>query len=93
MPSLSGTTTAKEEIARLQKRAGELETEAARADDLNKRLAERDQEIERLRKAAADRETLAGKVAGLTEKLERAKQRVAALTEALFEALFSIPPP
>ncbi len=80
---MSGTTTAKEEIARLQKRAGELETEAARADDLNKRLAERDQEIERLRKAAADRETLAGKVAGLTEKLERAKQRVAALTEEL----------
>lgn len=80
---MSGTTTAKEEIARLQKRAGELETEAARAEDLNKRLVERDQEIERLRKAAADRETLAGKVAGLTEKLERAKQRVAALTEEL----------
>ena len=80
---MSGTTTAKEEIARLQKRAGELETEAARTEDLNKRLAERDTEIERLRKASADRENLAGKVSGLTDKLERAKQRVAALTEEL----------
>ncbi|HJU03605.1 MAG TPA: OmpA family protein [Nitrospiraceae bacterium] len=80
---MNGTTTAKEEIARLQKRAGELETEAARADDLAKRLGERDQEIERLRKAAADRESLSNKVAALTDKLERSKQRVTALTEEL----------
>ncbi|MGH7230868.1 MAG: OmpA family protein [Nitrospiraceae bacterium] len=80
---MSGTTTAKEEIARLQKRSGELETEAARTEDLAKRLAERDQEIERLRKAAADRESLANKIGGLTEKLERSKQRVTALTEEL----------
>ena len=80
---MSGTTTAKEEIARLQKRAGELETEAARTEDLVKRLAERDQEIERLRKAAADRESLANKVGGLTDKLDRAKGRVATFTEEL----------
>jgi chemotaxis protein MotB len=80
---MSGTTTAKEEIARLQKHAGELETEAARAEDLAKRLAERDQEIERLRKAAADRESLANKITALTDKLERAKQQVTSLTEEL----------
>ena len=80
---MSGTTTAKEEIARLQKRAGELESEMARVDDLTKRLAQRDQDIERLRKAAGERETLASKVAALTDKLERAKQRVAALTDEL----------
>jgi chromosome segregation ATPase len=80
---MSGTTTAKEEIARLQKHAGELETEAARADDLTKRLAERDQEIERLRKNVADRETLANKVTALTDKLERAKQQVTSLTDEL----------
>ena len=52
---MSGTTTAKEEIARLQKHAGELETEAARAEDLAKRLAERDKKssaCERLRPIA-----------------------------------------
>jgi chemotaxis protein MotB len=80
---MSGTTTAKEEIARLQKRASELETEAKRAEDLVKRLAERDQEIERLRKATADREGLANKVSGLTKESERLKQRLAALTEEL----------
>jgi chemotaxis protein MotB len=80
---MSGTTTAKEEIARLQKRAGELETQAARAEDLAKRLAERDQEIDRLRKIAADHESLTAKVGGLTKELDRAKQRVSALTEEL----------
>jgi len=80
---MSGTTTTKEEIARLQKHAAELETEAARAEDLAKRLAERDQEIERLRKSVADKESLANKVAGLTDKLERAKQQVTSLTDEL----------
>jgi chromosome segregation ATPase len=80
---MNGTTTTKEEIARLQKHAAELETEAARADDLAKRLAERDQEIERLRKAVADRETLANKVTALTDKFERAKQQVMSLTDEL----------
>jgi chromosome segregation ATPase len=80
---MNGTTTTKEEIARLQKHAAELETEAARADDLAKRLLERDQEIERLRKAVADRETLANKVTALTDKLERAKQHVTSLTDEL----------
>lgn len=80
---MSGTTTTKEEIARLQKHAAELETDAARADDLAKRLTERDQEIERLRKAVADRETLANKLTALTDKFERAKQQVTSLTDEL----------
>jgi chemotaxis protein MotB len=80
---MAGTTTAKEEIARLQKRASELETEAARVTDMAKRLGERDQEIAKLRKAATEREALAGRMAALTDKLERTKQRVATLTGEL----------
>jgi chemotaxis protein MotB len=80
---MAGTTTAKEEIARLQKRASELETEAARASDMAKRLSERDQEIAKLRKAATEREALAGRMAALTDKLERTKQRVGTLTGEL----------
>ena len=80
---LSGTTTPQEEIARLQKRSADLDTEAARAADLAKQLAERDQEIARLRQGATDRETLAGKVTTLTEELERTKQRVTTLTNDL----------
>jgi chemotaxis protein MotB len=80
---MAGTTTAKEEIARLQKRASELETEAARASDMAKRLSERDQEIAKLRKTAAEREALAGRMAALTDKLERTKQRVGTLTGEL----------
>lgn len=77
---LSGTTTAQDEIARLQKRAGELETQAARAADLDKQRAEQDQEIGKLRQAAADRDALAAKVSSLTGELEQSKKRVATLT-------------
>jgi uncharacterized coiled-coil DUF342 family protein len=65
---MTGTTTAQEEIARIQKRAGELETAAARVDDLEKRLRERDQEIGKLRQALVDRETLSSKVTTLTQE-------------------------
>ena len=65
---MTGTTTAQEEIARIQKRVGELETAAARVDDLEKRLRERDQEIGNLRQALVDRETLASKVAALKQE-------------------------
>lgn len=80
---MSGTTTAQEEIARLQKRAGELETEAAFAQDLARQLSERDQEIGRLRQPAADRETLAARLAALSGELEQSKQRVSSLTGEL----------
>ena len=65
---MTGTTTAQEEIARIQKRVGELETAAARVDDLEKRLRERDQEIGKLRQALVDRETLASKVTTLKQE-------------------------
>ena len=68
---MSGTTTAQEEIARIQKRVGELETAASRVDDLEKRIRERDQEIAKLQAGLVDREKLVTKVATLTE--ERAK--------------------
>ncbi|MDP1948880.1 MAG: OmpA family protein [Nitrospirota bacterium] len=59
---LSGTTTAQDEISHLQKRAGELETDAARVKDLEKRLSERDQEVGTLRQTAADRAAMAAKL-------------------------------
>lgn len=65
---MTGTTTAQEEIARIQKRVGELETAAARVDELEKRLRERDHEIGKLRQALIDRETLASKVTALTQE-------------------------
>ncbi len=80
---LGGTTTAQDEIARLQKRAGELETDAARVKDLEKRLSERDQQIGTLRQEATDRNVIAAKAALLTEELEKSKQRVTALTTEL----------
>lgn len=65
---MTGTTTAQEEIARIQKRVGELETAAGRVDDLEKRVQERDQEIGKLRRALADREVLTSKVTTLTQE-------------------------
>jgi chemotaxis protein MotB len=65
---MNGTTTAQEEIARIQKRVGELETVSGRVGDLEKRLQERDQEIGKLRRTAADREMLASKVTALTQE-------------------------
>jgi len=50
---MSGTTTAQEEIARLQKRASELEAETARANELVKQLSERDQDLKEQLKAEA----------------------------------------
>ena len=80
---LSGTTTAQEEIARLQRQAGELETVAARVGELDTQLSERDREIGKLREAAADRETLTAKLSALTDELGQAKGRVGTLTGEL----------
>lgn len=80
---LGGTTTAQSEIARLQKRAGELETEAARAKDLEHQLAERNQEVGQLRHSLADRDTVAAALATQGEDLKRARERVDQLTKEL----------
>ena len=80
---LGGTTTAQSEIARLQKRAGELETEAARVKDLQEQLKERDQEIGQLRRSVADRDSVAAALASQGEELKNTKQRVDQLTGEL----------
>jgi chemotaxis protein MotB len=80
---LGGTTTAQGEIARLQKRAGELETEVARAKDLEKQLAERDQEIGQLRHSVADRDAVTAALASQGEELKKTRQRVDQLTDEL----------
>ena len=80
---MTGTTTAQEEIARIQKRVGELETAAVRVDDLEKRLLERDQEIGKLRQALLDRETLASKVTTLTKERTQLMAELQKQQEAL----------
>ena len=80
---LSGTTTAQEEIARLQKRAGELETISARVFELNQQLKERDQEIGSLQQAVGDRESLSAKLASKEDELIQTKERINSLTEEL----------
>ena len=80
---MSGTTTTKEEIARIQKRAGELATAAGRVGDLEKRLQERDQEIGKLRQAVADRELLVSKVATLMQEREQLLAELVKQQEAM----------
>ena len=80
---MSGTTTKQDEIARIQKRVGELETAAGRVGDLEKRLQERDQEIGKLRQAAADRELFASKVAALTQEREQLMAELAKQQHAM----------
>ncbi len=79
---LDGSSTAQQEIARLQQREGELETEAARARDLEQRLSERDQHIAMLRQDAADRQA-AVTTASLTNDLQGDRERTAALIAEL----------
>lgn len=80
---LGGTATAQSEIGRLQKRAGELETEAARAKELEQQLSERNQEIGQLRHSIADRDAVSAALALQTQELAKAKERVDQLTAEL----------
>jgi len=80
---LGGTTTAQSEIARLQKRAGDLETEAARVKDLEKQVAEQNQEIGQLQHSLADREAVAAALASQEEEMKNNRQRVEQLTAEL----------
>lgn len=80
---MTGTTTAQEEIARIQKRVGELETASARVEDLEKRLRERDNEIGKLKLALVDRETLASKVTTMTQERTRLMAELQKQQEAL----------
>src|SRR2546422_11067480 len=81
---MSGTTTAQDEIARLQKRAGELEAETARANDLVKQLSERDQNLnERLKVEAAEKARLEKERAAKEAEIQRLTQTHAELTKSL----------
>ncbi|WP_447597855.1 OmpA family protein [Nitrospira sp. Nam80] len=82
---LSGTTTAKDVIAQLQKRAGELESVSARADDLARQLNEREQDLARQRQIAADQgQELTALRAAAAEKENLATQ-LAAVTKEMAE--------
>ncbi|MGE3152435.1 MAG: hypothetical protein AB7G48_09620 [Nitrospiraceae bacterium] len=80
---MTGTTTTKDEIARIQKRMGELETSAARAFELEKRLEEQELEISRLQEAAAERDALSTKVATLMQEREQLKTELQRQRDAL----------
>ena len=81
---MSGTTTAQEEIARLQKRAGELEAETARANDLAKQLSGREQDLnERLKTEAAEKARLEKERAAKEAEIQRLTQTHAELTKSL----------
>ncbi len=77
---LGGNTMAQQEIARLQRRAGELEAEAARVRDLDVLLSERDHQLDALRQDAAERQAADTKAALLADEVDMTRQRVAALT-------------
>ncbi len=74
---LSGTTTAQEEIARLQKRAGELEAETARANDLAKQLDDR------LKAEAAEKARLEQERAAKEAEIQRLARTQEELTKSL----------
>ncbi len=84
---MAGTTTAQEEIERMQKRIGELEIEEARARDLEQRLNERGQELlamnERLGVLDAQAQDLHRQVSQRDNELERMRQEMQGLTAAL----------
>ncbi len=80
---LSDSNTAEDEIARLQKRVGELETISARVSELDQQLNEREQEIVSLRQAVGDRETLSAKLASKDEELVQTTERINTLKDEL----------
>ncbi len=77
---MAGTTTAQEEIERMQRRIGELEVEEARARDLEQRLNERGQELlaltERLGVLEAEAQDLERRVTQRDGELARMRQEM-----------------
>src|SRR5207245_11615 len=81
---MSGTTTAQEEIARLQKRASELEAETARANDLVKQLWERDQDLkEQLKTGETEKARLEQERAAKEAEIQRLTRTHEELTKSL----------
>ncbi len=80
---MSGTMTAQEEIAHLQKLAGELGVKAALVEDLEQRLSEREQKIEELRVAEGQVVRLKQEVASHRKEVQRLAQTKGELSKSL----------
>ena len=83
---LAGAMKAQDQIARLEKQIGQLESERARGEELAMRLSERDQQIGSLRQAVSDRESVAGRLSALTDKLDTTNKQIVDLNGELSSA-------
>jgi chemotaxis protein MotB len=68
---LGAMAASQEELARLQKRSGDVESQ------FTEQLSDRDREINRLKQIAAERDALKGQVATLSNDIEHHRQRAA----------------
>src|SRR5207344_1201240 len=84
---ITRATTATDEVARLQKRTGELETDATRAKDLEQRLSQREIEVGKLTQGgealAADKERLEKERAAKEAEIQRLTQTQEELSKSL----------
>ena len=82
---ITRATGATDELAKTQKRLGELETDASRAKDLEQRLSQRDIELGKLTQGgetlAAEKETLAAEKARLEKERAAKEAEIARLTK------------
>ncbi len=82
---ITRATTATDELAKTQKRLGELETDASRAKDLEQRLSQRDIEVGRLTQGgetlAAEKQTLAAEKERLEKERAAKEAEIARLTK------------
>lgn len=74
---MTGTTTAQEEIAKMQRRIGELEVEAARAKDLDARVSERNTQLAQMQKRIGELETEAARAQELDQRLSARDSQLA----------------
>jgi chemotaxis protein MotB len=84
---IARSTSATDELAKAQKRLGELETDASRAKDLEQRLSQRDVELGRLAQGsetlAAEKERLEKERAAKEAEIQRLTQTQDDLTRSL----------
>jgi chemotaxis protein MotB len=82
---IARTSTVTDELARLQKRMGELETDASRAKDLEQRLSQRDIELGKLTQGgetlAVEKERLAAEKERLEKERAAKEAEIARLTK------------
>jgi chemotaxis protein MotB len=73
----------RDEISRMEKHIGRLESEKARADELTQHLSHRDQEIGALQHAVSDRQAMSARIAELAGQVDEAHRRITELTADL----------